>query len=417
MLGKTNIMTIKDGTAASGVEEYRWNNVVIDGITGTFIKAIFKNNILVGITKDGTIAFTVDGDNWETARLDLEDQYELNDITWDGSRYIMVGSYISDKTVTFSDGSSELYKDSYTGMIVITECFENFQIIQASDAETECSRYWTVRAANGIYNIHCTKYNIRLVMMSTRDFKIVELRGKLEELYEITLHTGSRLNWTVLEEYFRTGNVRQVQTSRGSLVYFKKYYGTAIGYNHDIETTDGHGVYNGIKSIESNNTTDIAEIFECKDSLYYCMKNNKDNYEFGKIIGEKEHAVISINTNYLFIGGIYYNRDELFINNHQMLIVRNGESVSDKTMENLLDITYDFSMTFIIKAFEQIYIFGTNGNILVSSDEINSEEALAVKTMSARKALYDAKKYTDQRWEELNVRLLEIEAQNNSKES
>ena len=88
--------------------------------------------------------------------------------------------------------------------------------------------------------------------------------------------------------------------------------------------------------------------------------------------------------------------------------------LAEKTIEELIDITYDFSITNIIKAFGKLYLFGTNGHILVSSDEIKNENAISVKTMSANKALYEAKEYTDKKYKELEERVARLEEVNNS---
>lgn len=77
----------------------------------------------------------------------------------------------------------------------------------------------------------------------------------------------------------------------------------------------------------------------------------------------------------------------------------------------MVEITYDFSMKYIVKAFNKMYIFGTGGNILVSSNENRNEDSLAVQTMSAMRALYDAKIYTNEKYEELDTRLTELERQ------
>lgn len=405
MLGRTNIMTIEEGTIASDVEEYKWINAAINDITGTFVKAIFNNSILVGITKDGTIAYSMDGENWETARLDLEGNYELNDIFFDGNRYIMVGGYQSDKTI-----GEVIYENVYTGMIVTTEYFKDFQIILDSNTDKSSSLYWTIRMDNGKYNIHCTRYNLLADKTLTTIFNMTELSGSLDSLKETKIQEIRSVNLTWVKNFLEICNIRQVKRSGSYLVYLKQYSPSQSLCTHEIQTITDNGIYNYIKQESNSDLTDIASIFECKDSLYYCMRNENYNYEFGKIIGEKENVVLTTNTNYLFIDGIYYNNDELFINDHQMLVIRKGESITDKTIEDLLDITYDFSMTAIVKAFEKIYIFGTGGNILISSEDVNSEDALAVKTMSARKALYDANAYTDIKISDLETRVAALEA-------
>ena len=107
--------------------------------------------------------------------------------------------------------------------------------------------------------------------------------------------------------------------------------------------------------------------------------------------------------------GVYFNGCELFINNHEMLVVRKGESIADKTVDDLIEIAPEMILNCITKAFGQLYIFGNQGVILRSSVEINNENAIAVQTLSAKKALADAKAYADSRYAELEARIAELE--------
>lgn len=158
-----------------------------------------------------------------------------------------------------------------------------------------------------------------------------------------------------------------------------------------------------------NTAADMFKIFECKDSLYYMTLLEKEN-QLVKVKGmAKEKSVVSESEDWGFVDAVYFNKCEIFINAHQMLVVKLGENIVDKTEGDLIDISYDFSLINIIKAFEKLYMFGTNGNILVSSDEIKNESAIAVKTMSAVKALYEAKEYADKKYAELEGRIKKLE--------
>lgn len=141
MLGKTNITAIEGGVIVSDIEDYRWDRIRVEGITGTFVRAVYENDTLVAITKDGMLAFTRDSENWSKVRLDIEGTYELTDIIWDGRRYVMVGSReeIVDQ------------KYIYHGFIAVTENLAEFNIIYA--AADEYSRYYAVIETDGKYII------------------------------------------------------------------------------------------------------------------------------------------------------------------------------------------------------------------------------------------------------------------------
>ena len=63
----------------------------------------------------------------------------------------------------------------------------------------------------------------------------------------------------------------------------------------------------------------------------------------------------------------------------------------------MIEIVPENTMNIIIKAFNQLYIFGNRGLILKSSMETNNNEAITVQTLSAKKALAQAKAYTDEK--------------------
>ena len=93
----------------------------------------------------------------------------------------------------------------------------------------------------------------------------------------------------------------------------------------------------------------------------------------------------------MFKDGIYFNGCQLFINAHEMLIVKKGESIVDKTLDDLVEIAPELTMNCITKAFGQLYIFGNRGAILKSSVETNNEDTVTVKTLTAKKAIAEAK--------------------------
>lgn len=150
-------------------------------------------------------------------------------------------------------------------------------------------------------------------------------------------------------------------------------------------------------------------MFECKGVLYYIQLLQEENYNLVKVTDSGEELTMCTGQNFAFVDGVYFNGCELFINNHEMLVVRKGESIADKTVDDLIEIAPEMILNCITKAFGQLYIFGNQGVILRSSVEINNENAIAVQTLSAKKALADAKAYADSRYAELEARIAELE--------
>ena len=120
--------------------------------------------------------------------------------------------------------------------------------------------------------------------------------------------------------------------------------------------------------------------------------------------------VMSSEKNFAFVDGVYFNNCQIFINNHEMLIVKKGESIADKTLDDMIEIAPELTMNCITKAFGQLYIFGNQGVILKSSVETNNEEVIIVQAISAKKALLDSKKYTDERYAALEERIAALES-------
>ena len=129
MLGKTNITALKEGGTATDVEDFSWVSMQ-SGVHTDLIRCIYENGYLVAITPDGTIAWTTDGEVWNTVKLEYED-CRLNDIDWDGERFVLVGrckETISDRAKT-------------SRMLVLTkdfEIFEKSENFMANDCEAYC---------------------------------------------------------------------------------------------------------------------------------------------------------------------------------------------------------------------------------------------------------------------------------------
>ena len=138
-------------------------------------------------------------------------------------------------------------------------------------------------------------------------------------------------------------------------------------------------------------------MFECKDRLYFMNRTAGGDYRLGRYTDSGEVLAMSTGKDFGFIDGVYFDGCEIFINYHEALVVRKGESIAEKTVEDMLEIAPEMQMNCISKAFGRLYVFGNQGLILESSTETGNEAGIAVQTMSAKKALADAKAYADAR--------------------
>ena len=150
-------------------------------------------------------------------------------------------------------------------------------------------------------------------------------------------------------------------------------------------------------------------LLECKDALYAMGLLSGLNYNLEKITDANEIMVMSTGQNYMFVDGVYFNGCQIFINSHEMLVVKKGESLADKTAADLKEIAPELTLRCVTKAFGQLFLFGSQGLILRSSVETDNEGAIAVQTLSAKKALAEAKAYADGKYTELETRIAELE--------
>lgn len=387
MLGKTNINTLTEGTIVTEIEDYRWIQMQ-SGVFSDFVKAIYKNDYLVAITADGKVVYTTDGEVWTVSVLEYED-CRLNDIDFDGNRFILAGSYLLEE-----ESDTGLSRE---GLIVVTTDFISYEkksIIFSSGAAID---YLAVYPQNGKYIVVADKGPF----LGGAGHICV---GNLEAQWE----TDKTIQAVMKCETFSIAKNASGIIIAGLNYKGSNYYngvcqiinGVEIGVNirYEIEQTD---IYNA-KNINT---------FECKDEFYYIFLREREEYEFAKVLNSNsgDVMVISNNINYMFKDGIYFNECQLFINAHEMLIVKKGESIADKTLDDLVEIAPELTMNCITKAFGQLYIFGNRGAILKSSVETNNEEVITVQTLSAKKALADAKIYVDERYAELEARVAALE--------
>lgn len=382
MLGKTNITTLSESAIITEIEDYRWIQMQ-SGVFGNFVKAIYKNGYLVGITADGTVAYTTDGEAWQTHILDYED-CKLNDIDWDGSRFILVGSC--------TDNRRE------TSLILAAESLEEYERIQIeneNDSESKYDiEYHAIYPFNGKYLVIATRNESGYIYVYAY---IGDLVNEWKTINKLEVRGHRQYN-----SCYYTQNVAVAKNSSEMLIhvyYYGKVNSNTYWYN-EIQKVNNEGVFNYLYYLKSSQTP-IMNVYECKDSLFYESMVITDNYMMVKVLTSNETSILSTEQNFAFVDGVYFNECQIFINNHEMMIVKRGESIADKTKEDLIEIAPEITMNCIAKAFGQLYIFGNQGVILRSSVETNNDEVITVQALSAKKALLEAKKYTDERYTDL----------------
>lgn len=163
MLGKTNITTLSEGAIVTEIEDFKWIQMQ-SGVHGNFVKAIYQNGYLAAITADGTVVHTTDGEVWQTSVPEYED-CKLDDIEWDGSRFILVGSH----TVTTGE------RESTFGLILATDNLSSFSKVsmQSDDDEYDTVRnsykydqeYYAVHIQNGRYYILACRYDNKTISL------------------------------------------------------------------------------------------------------------------------------------------------------------------------------------------------------------------------------------------------------------
>lgn len=401
MLGKTNITTLSEGAVVTEIEDYKWIQMQA-GITGNFVKAVYENGCLAAITADGIIAYTTDGEVWNTSAPEYE-SCQLNDIYWDGNRFILTGSH----SITITDSDMTLQM----GLILTTVDFLSYEQIEVPGENSigDGTSVW-ISEYLGVY-----MENRKYFMMAVKKTGSISTANHTITLKTIYLCRviGDLVNkWeTEISRYFdRLNPLFSIAKSINKFIV--SYNGTYTNGSR-TESVDAVSIFNNYekKDIEVKSQSDNLRtpVFECRNELYYMRLYSSYNYEFGKVLENDEKIVLSQNINYGFVDGIYFNECQLFISSHAMLIVKKGESIADKTIDDLVEIAPELTMNCITKAFGQLYIFGNQGAVLKSSVETNNEEAITVQALSAKKALAEAKKYTDEQFVVLEARIAALE--------
>ena len=409
MLGKTNITAINKSTIVTDIEDYSWKSIKIDGVNSDFIKAVYGNNMLVAITRDGTIVSTADGENWKKTRIETEGSYELEDIIWTGSQYVMVGNrkeLVTETAIGNTGSNNTTISYKYHGIIVTSQQLTEFSIEE--DEENFYSRYYAVVEKDGSYIIISKEYR--------------KMDGGKHDpdgggVYAVTKNESGSIKKKIAKcvvyqdsECYHFNNDKVVvakNNNGGGAVYVEeRNNNTSYGV---FKTSDWEQYYGNNMGIGSG--YEFMSMFECKGYLYYC-ESQGDGYYLSKIISISTEDIICKKLPIFFIDAVYFNKCEIFLTRNSMLVIRAGESIAEKITDGLIEVTYDFEIRFIEKAFNKLYIFGVGGNILSSSDEEQNNEGSAVKTMSATKALFDARAYADEKYAALEARIIELENRN-----
>lgn len=417
MLGRTNITTVKGGITVSDMNLLAWNNAGTLNINSAFKKSLFANNILAAITKSGIIIYTRDGENWETADFNIDVAYSIADGIWDGQRFVFVGRHSTDQ------------ENVCQALIVATKDFQDYEIMrdctgkeyQQNNANHKnlslvyCGKFQAiVLNEDSTYTLACSA----IANSTIPNMDVFLVRGDLTNLqFTCNILYNIRIT-TPIEKALDNIQVETAKNADSFMIYVKVLHENNDNtyYRHSLCISDNGQTCRLLEGQEPEDysdtgiSSDIVKIFECKGSLYYMTLRNKNN-RLVRLRGfsDEQGSVVSTDKDWSFVDAVYFNKCEIFITANQMLVIKAGEDITDKTEEDLIDISYDFSLINIVKGFEKLYLFGTNGNILVSSDEIKNESATAVKTMSAAKALYDAKVYTDKKLEGLEERIAVLE--------
>lgn len=373
MLGKTNMTALQEGGIVTEIEDFKWIQVQT-GIRGNFVKAIYKGGYLAAVAADGTVAYTEDGEVWDMAALEYEN-CRINDIDWDGSRFLLAGS---------------LGGNVKTGLMVETTDFKNF-------VKTELTKYsecYAVMPQNGRYAV-VARGEYDAVYAVFTDFGATTVNSK-----KLTAPTSWKVHHCMI-----------AKNSAEMLVYahVNSIQGTSNFNEHVVYKICDELAELVVRSSELPDVKAMAP-FECKGSVYFMDLLSERNYNLNKVTESGEILTMCTGQNFMFVDGVYFNSCQLFINNHEMLVVKKGENIADKTVDDLIEIAPEFTMNCITKAFGRLYIFGNQGVILRSSVESGNEEAIVVQAMSAKKALADAKAYTDARYAELEARITALEA-------
>ena len=373
MLGKTNITALQEGAVVTEIKNYSWIQQAVE-TNSDFIRVTFINNYLIGITGAGSIVYTRDGEVWSVSKPEYNEVL-INDVDWDGSRFIVAGRY--------SDDSGEKIP-----LLLQTTDFKDYEKIDITPLLPEDTEAL-------VYEVFCVyPENEKYILTVNIDNKIGALYGDLKNSFEINNSPYS--TYSLDADY-------SISIAKNSAQSILCYCGSSdmIGYSITKDgisaTIDKDANYSGLSLIGG------LTALECKDILYFVGNNSYANYEVTKFVDNNNYSSVTTDIYWKFSDGVYFDKCEIFINNHDMLIIGGGEKLGDKTLDDLIEISPEQTMTCIEKAFGKLFIFGKKGLILKSNEGATTNEGLLVQTLSAKQALADANTYTDKTAESLRI--------------
>ena len=157
MLGKTNVLALQEGSIITEIKDFSWLKMIVE-VYGNFVKAIYNDNYLAAITADGSVVYSMDGEVWNISTPEFEN-CKLNDIEWDGTKFILVGSQT--KTI-------ESFTGEY-GLVITTVDFVTYEEIKINNESnvltgTSSNLYYDIEYVavlfnNGKYTIAAVRHN------------------------------------------------------------------------------------------------------------------------------------------------------------------------------------------------------------------------------------------------------------------
>lgn len=378
MLGKTNISALQEGAIVEDIADFRWLEQQA-GISGNFVQAVFKNNYLIGITANGNIVYTTDGESWEKSVPEYND-IKLSDVEWDGTRFLISGSYKEDGTEK--------------ALLLSTTDFSRYEKIDIAALFPS-----TITSASELVYVYPENGKYVLVAKDARTDSSIILHKLYGDLKSTFTHQKIKNGTGAYSVSFAKNSSRSII----SLCIGNYEYRFAITADRLEETLSHYSNYSG------DSYADMGVAFECKDVLYFFNKASSAKRELMKYVDESNNSILTTGINWSFTDGVYFDECELFINQHDMLIVKKGEKISEKTLDDMIEIVPEKTITCIEKAFGRLYIFGNQGLILKSTNEVNNEEGILVQYLSAMQALAESKRYTDEKIAALEARVKALE--------
>lgn len=348
MTGRTNIIPITEPAITDEIVELsqvEWKVHLTDSAEH-FQKIIYANHIYMGITASGSIIWTTDsGETWHTKKVG---DYVFTDIFWDGTLFIVCGySGFTGVIISTADGREVTVKADYSNAPFVGGTYKD-----------------------GIYYfISC---------------------------YNKTLHTWTG---TVLADIADTGNT--INAEPYAIQYVKFMYANGrflLAYMYSYSSTTTYNILfssNGLDFTDlviRNNTTarDTNIWLTCINRIFYVyvadeLYKSITGSTWSKISGLSNlKGLISFNNQLLLVG-----------DKNKGIIVNQGESIAEKTINDYKVIMDEVVITTAVSAEDKIMI-GCQGGVALSSKQKNTNpDTVAVQTMSAKKALADANQYTD----------------------